>query len=86
MQQIAPPLCFLLAIAMVVAGFSLLAVGLPEASVTLHSARASGDDAFTDKLESDLRKQRLVHGSLITFSLMGSVILVLVGFRAMAKP
>ena len=86
MQRIAPPLCFLLAIAMVVAGFSLLAVGLPEASVALHSARASGDDAFTDKLESDLRKQRLVHGSLITFSLMGSVILVLVGFRAMAKP
>lgn len=86
MQQIAPPLCFLLAIAMVVAGFSLLAVGFPEASVALHSARASGDDAYTDKLEAVLRKQRLVHGSLITFSLMGSVILVFVGFRAMAKP
>ena len=86
MQQIAPPLCFLLAIAMVVAGFSLLAVGLPEASVALHSARASGDDAFIEKLESDLRKQRLTHGSLITVSLVGSVILVFTGFRAMAKP
>jgi hypothetical protein len=86
MQQIAPPLCFLLAIAMVVTGFSLLAIGLPEASVALHNARASGDDAFTEQLESDLRQQRLVHGSLITLALMGSVLLVLVGFRAMAKP
>ncbi len=86
MQQIAPPLCFLLAMALVVVGFSLLAIGLPEASVALHRARASGDEPFTERLESDLRQQRMVHGTLITVSLAGSAIMVFVGFRAMARP
>ena len=86
MQQIAPPLCFLLAIAMVVAGFSLIAIGLPEANVALHHARASGDDAATEQLESGLRRQQVIHVTLITVSLVGSVLLVGVGFRAMAKP
>lgn len=85
MHEIAPPLCFLLALALLVTGFSLLAIGFPEASVELHRARASGDEAFSESLEADLRNRRLVRGTLITLSLVGSVVVTITGFRAMKK-
>jgi hypothetical protein len=62
MQHVIPPLCFLLAMAMLIMGFSLLAIGFPDASVELHRARASGDDEYTDVLEADLRRQQLERG------------------------
>ena len=83
MHEIIPPLCFVLALAMLVVGFSLLVIGFPEPSIELHRARASGDDNFTETLESDLRKRRLTRGALITSSLVGSVVVTIVGFRAM---
>jgi hypothetical protein len=83
MHEIIPPLCFLLALALLVMGFSLLVVGFPEASVALHRARASGDDAFTETLEEDLHKRRFTRGTLITLSLVGSVVVTIAGFRAM---
>lgn len=83
MHEIIPPLCFLLALALLVVGFSLLVIGFPEASVELHRARASGDDTFTETLEADLRKRRFTRGTLITVSLVGGVVMTIVGFRAM---
>ena len=83
MHEIAPPLCFLLALALLVVGFSLLAIGFPEASVELHRARASGEEAFSEPLEADLRNRRLTRGTLITLSLVGSVVVTIAGFRAM---
>jgi hypothetical protein len=83
MHEIIPPLCFLLALALLVVGFSLLVIGFPEASVALHRARASGDDAFTETLEADLHKRRFTRGTLITLSFVGSVVVTVAGFRAM---
>ncbi len=83
MHEIIPPLCFLLALALLVVGFSLLVIGFPEAGIELHRARASGDDAFTETLEADLRKRRFTRGALITLSLVGSVVVTIVGFQAM---
>ncbi len=83
MHEIIPPLCFLLALALLVVGFSLLVIGFPEASIALHRARANGDDTFTETLEADLRKRRFTRGTLITLSFVGSVVVTVVGFRAM---
>ena len=83
MHEIIPPLCFLLALALLVVGFSLLVIGFPEASVELHRARASGDDIFTETFEADLRQRRFTRGTLITLSFVGSVVVTVVGFRAM---
>ena len=85
MHELVPPLCFLLAMALLVAGFSLLAIGFPDASVELHKARASGEEAFTESLETDLRRRRLTHGTLIALTLVGSVFVTIAGFRAMQR-
>ena len=83
MHEVIPPLCFLIALALLVVGFALLVIGVPEASIDLHRARASGEDALTETLESDLRKRRFARGTLITLSFVGSVVVTIVGFRAM---
>ena len=85
MHEVVPPLCFLLAFTLFVTGFSLIAIGFPDASVELHQARASGDEMFTETLEADLQKRRFTHGTLITLSLVGSVFVTMAGFRAMQR-
>ena len=60
-------------------------VGFPEASIELHCARASGDDAFTETLESDLSERRMTRGTLIALSFVGSVVVTVVGFHAMKR-
>ena len=85
MHEVVPPLCFLLALALLVVGSSLLVVGFPEVSIELHRARASGDDAFTETLESDLSERRMTRGTLIALSFVGSVVVTVVGFHAMKR-
>ena len=83
MREIIPPLCFFLALAMLVTGFTLLAAGLPEETVELHRARAGGDELATQQLENSLRQQRTTRTILIAVTLIGSVVVTIAGFRAM---
>ena len=85
MHEIIPPICFLLAFALIVTGFSMLAIGFPEASIQLHRARASGDEVATDALEANLKKRQRNRAALITASLVGGILITVTGFRAMRR-
>ena len=75
----------LLALAMFVAGFAVLAFGTPEAGVDLHSARAGGNEAFADVLEHDLVSRQTGHRVLIGLLLGGGVLMAATAFLVM-KP
>ena len=46
-----PPLCFLLALAAIIAAFALLAIGLPEPGIELHRAWMGDDEEHRERLE-----------------------------------
>ena len=83
MNRLLPPLCFLMALAMLVMGFAILSVGLPEANVSLHAARATGDDPTTSVLENDLKQQRNHRSLLIGGLFAGSAAMTFIGFASM---
>ena len=51
MSKVIPPLCLLLSLLMFIAGFALLAVERPEASIELHRARIGNDEQYRDLLK-----------------------------------
>jgi hypothetical protein len=85
-RSILPPFCLLLAIAMAVVGFSMLAFGNPEASVELHQARASGDELATATLEADLSSRQMKRTTMIVLLFVGSGVMTTVGFGAISGP
>ena len=76
----------LLALAMLIVGFTHIAVGAPEDSVQLHQARAQGDELFTETLEKDLRRKRIERYTLIGLLLFGSGLMTVTAFRSMGRP
>lgn len=82
-SRLLPPLCLLLALAMLIVGFTLIAMGGPEDSVQLHQARAQGDELSTETLEADLRRRRLERYTLIGLLLLGSGLMTITAFRSM---
>jgi len=84
MHRVFPPLCFLLALAMAIAGFAMIAVPPPEANLELHQAWASGDDAHREVLEAALKrrvwKRRVLIGSLFA----GAALMTVMAFLTMA--
>ena len=85
MQKLLPPICLLLALAMFVAGFAVLAFGTPDAAVELHRARAGGNEAFADVLEHDLASRQIGRRVLIRLLLAGGVLMAATAFLVM-KP
>lgn len=77
-KAIFPPSCLVLAIAMAVVGFSMLAFGAPEASLDLHQARASGDELVTTTLEADLESRQMKRTAMIVLLFAGSGVMTLV--------
>ena len=77
------PLCLLLAIAMAVVGFSMLAFGGPEASLSLHQARATGDELAETTLEADLDARQTQRVTMIVMLFVGSGVMTIVGFGSM---
>ncbi len=73
----------LLALAMLIVGFSLIAGSGPEDSVQLHQARAQGDELYVDALEADLREKRIKRYALIACLLLGSGLMTLTAFGSM---
>ena len=84
--RLLPPFCLLLALAMLVVSFTLIAVGGPDESVQLHQARVEGDDLSTETLEVDLRRKRMTRYALIGLLLFGSGLMTVTAFRSMARP
>ena len=65
MNRVIPPLCLLLTVFLLVAGFALLAREKPQPSIRLHEATASGDEERRELLEAELEQQRLKRTVLI---------------------
>ena len=83
LKSIVPPICLLLALALAITGFSMLAFGGPEDSVSLHAARASGDELTTSVLEQDLQKRQTARVVLIVSIFVGSGLMTFVAFLSM---
>lgn len=65
MNRVIPPLCLLMTVFLLVAGFALLAREKPQPSIRLHEATAAGDEERRDLLEAELEQQRLKRTVLI---------------------
>ncbi len=83
LKSIFPPICLLLALALAIAGFAMLAFGGPEDSVSLHAARASGDELKTSVLEADLQQRQMARIMLIVSVFVGSGLMTMVAFLSM---
>lgn len=83
MNRLLPPLCLLLALAMLVVGFGLLAVEPPEASVELHHARVTGDEQYQEVLEAQLRRRQRIRTALLVCLFGGSALFAVLGFVTM---
>ena len=78
-----PPLCLLLALALAIAGFAMLAVDPPEATVELHRATAAGDDPLRDAIEEKLHRQQLTRKLVLAALFVGSGLAVVAAFLTM---
>ena len=83
MHPFVAPLCLVLALAMVVAGFALWAVDAPQPTVELHRAAASGDDPYRDALEAQLRRRRLKRTVLLGCLFGGSAVMIVTALATM---
>ena len=77
------PLCLLLAILMLIAGFALWAVDAPEASIELHRARAAGDDDYSEVMENKLHGRRSARKALLFCLFGGSLAMTLAAFATL---
>lgn len=80
-----PPICLLLALALAITGFAMIAFGAPEASVSLHEARAAGDELATSTLEQHLEDQQWSRITFITLLFVASGAMTFVAFGSMGE-
>ena len=85
MHRLIPPLCLLLALAMLIAGFAVWAVEPPEAGVDLHKARAVGDEDYQDVLEARLAQHQWARTLLVGGLFAGCVLMTVVAFLSMRE-
>ena len=84
MNRILPPLCLLLALAMLIAGFAMCSVDAPDASVELSRARSGGDDRYGDVLEAQLKRRQLGRKVFIGGLFFGCGLMTVLAFLAMS--
>ncbi len=80
-----PPLCLLLALMLLIAGFAVLATDRPQPSVELHRATAAADDEYRDLLEHQLLQRRRNRTITILATFGMAVVMAATGFVSM-KP
>lgn len=85
MNRFLSPLCLLLAIAMLIAGFALWAVEAPEAGIELHRARVVGDDDYTEVMESKLQQRQSARTALLFCLFGGSAAMTLAAFATLGR-
>ena len=83
MRNLLPPLCLLIALAMVITAFAVGAVEPPAASVELHRARAAGDEDVRDVLEGKLKRQKFARQVLLGCLFAGSGLMIFAAFATM---
>ncbi len=83
MYRLLPPLCLVLALAMAITGFALLATGPPEPNVDLHRATASGDEPSREVLQAELHRQQLQRKLLLGCLFAGSAVMIATAFVTM---
>ena len=83
MQKLISPLCLLLALAMLIAGFAIWAIEPPQPNMELHRARVAGDEAYTEVLEEQLEGRRWSRKVLLIGLFAGCGTMVLVAFLMM---
>ena len=86
MTRFLSPLCLVLAIAMLIAGFALWAVEPPAAGMALHRARVVGDDDYADVLETKLQQRRTARKALLFCLFGGSAAMTLAAFATISRP
>ena len=83
MTRFLSPLCLLLAISMLIAGFALWAVEAPEAGIELHRARVVGDDDAAEVMETKLQQRRSARKALLLCLFGGSFAMTLAAFATL---
>jgi len=83
MHRLLPPLCLLMAIAMVIAGFALWSVDPPEATADLAQARAANDEQSYKAIESRVLQKRFTRNLLLTSLFVGAVAMAVTAFWTM---
>ena len=83
MNRVLPPLCLILALAMLISGFAMLAFGAPEASVEYHRALTAGDEDQADVFKVNLVRRQFARRVLLGSLFGGSVVLVVAAFLLM---
>jgi len=86
MQQFISPLCLLLALALLIAGFAIWAVEPPQPGMELHLARVTGDEEYSKVLEEQLEGQRSSRKVLLVGLFGSSATMVLMAFLMMSVP
>lgn len=85
MTRLLSPLCLLLALCMLFAGFSLWSVEGPEAGIALHRARVVGDDDFAAAQESKLERRKFARTALLFCLFGGSGAMTLAAFATLGR-
>ena len=85
MTRFLSPLCLLLALAMLIAGFALWSVERPKEGVELHRARVVGDEEYTDALERKLQQRRTARTALLFCLFGGSAAMTLAAFATLGR-
>ncbi len=83
MNRLLSPLCLLLALALLVAGFALLATEPPAESIQLHQARVTGDERTEKVLQAHHRQLMWVRKALLVCLFVGSGMMTVVAFLTM---
>ncbi len=85
MDRLLSPLCLLLALAMLIAGFALWSVDPPEAGMELHRARVVGDDDMAAAQESKLEQRQTSRTILLYCMFGGSAAMTLAAFATLGR-
>lgn len=85
MGRFLSPLCLLLALAMLFAGFALWSVDPPEAGMKLHEARVMGDDDLATAQESKLERRQGARKLLLFCLFGGSAGMTLAAFATLGS-
>ncbi len=83
MHRLLPPLFLVLALAMAIAGFAIMAVDPPEPNVELHRVTADGDETARDALQADLERQQFNRKLLLGCLFVGSAVMIAMAFMTM---
>ena len=85
MTGFVPRICLFLALASLVSGFVLLAVGAPEPDMAIHRARIAGDETRRELLETQLAERQRARTIAIVGLFASAAIFTTAAFMTMGE-